>query len=464
MSSHKLLWIINKNTVLPDIDWRDALPDFYVTPAAGISEARALIAREEADCVLVNGLTPTVDSVDILEALHRLDPTLPVVFWDPEMGATDAVRLIRAGAFHCVGYRDGPESLKQCLESAVQDKRFRRKAVAGSTGMVEPWRTFLVGESRAMQSIVETVRLIGPRRCTVLITGETGTGKEMVARALHGASPRASQPMVTINCGAIPEHLLEAELFGHVKGAFTGAINSRVGRFEQAHKSTLFLDEVGDMPLDLQAKLLRVLQDHVVQRLGGTESVHVDVRVIAASNRNLLECVRQGKFREDLYYRLNVVPVRSPALRERETDIPLLVDHFVQKICRLENVPIKRLSPETMNRLRTHAWPGNVRQLENAVEMAIAMSGDREVLFASDFGLPAAPSKIASIDAAISCPLPESMDFDAAVSQFERALLERALLKTAGNKTAAAELLGLKRTTLIMKLRNYDGGVKALAG
>jgi transcriptional regulator with GAF, ATPase, and Fis domain len=262
--------------------------------------------------------------------------------------------------------------------------------------------------------------------------------------------------MVAVNCSAVPESLLEAELFGHVKGAFTGAINHRVGRFEQANKSTIFLDEIGDMPLELQAKLLRVLQEREIQRLGASDTIKVDVRVIAASNANLPEMVRQGKFREDLYYRLNVVPLEMPALRKRREDIPLLVDHFIAKICDAEGIPEKHVTPKALERLCNMPWPGNVRQLENSVEKAIAMSGYRDTLYPGDFGLgesvklfPVEPLSTPSI-------LPEQVDFATAVSQFERAILEGALAKTNGNKTAAAELLGLKRTTLIMKLRGMQ--------
>jgi len=271
------------------------------------------------------------------------------------------------------------------------------------------------------------------------------------------ASPRAHLPMVPVNCSALPENLLEAELFGHVKGAFTGASNLRIGRFEQAHKSTLFLDEIGEMPIELQTKLLRVLQEREIQRLGSSETIHVDVRVVAASNSDLLERVRQGKFREDLYYRLNVVPLAMPALRQRRSDIPLLVDHFAAKICRGEGIPVKRVTLETKERLRGLPWPGNVRQLENMVEMAIALSGDRETLGPGDLGLTPANFKVVSMEPPVSpISLPESMDFDAAVGHFERSILEQALIKTGGNKTAAAELLGLKRTTLVMKLRGLE--------
>ena len=315
----------------------------------------------------------------------------------------------------------------------------------------------MVGDGKAMQEVESVIRLVGPRRCTVLLTGETGTGKEMAARALHMASPRGRQPMVSVNCSALPANLLEAELFGHVKGAFTGAIQQRIGRFEQAHKSTLFLDEVGDMPLELQAKLLRVLQERELQRLGSSETIKVDVRIIAATNVDLLERVREGRFREDLYYRLNVIQIKLPALCERIQDIPILVRHFIDKICKFEDIPRKEIGRETLRRLQMHSWPGNVRELENAVEMAVAMSGDRDTLLPGDFPLKA-PSHgkvipIRRTEAAI----PESgLDLENAVATLERTLMQQALEKANGNKTVAASLLGLKRTTLLAKLRNLE--------
>ncbi len=433
------------------------LLDFQLLQAPSLDSLRTA-SLENIDCVLFTGSMPSPEAVAALGLIHALDAQMPVVFWDPEMRATEAVRLIRAGAHHCIGYRDSQTVLQDSLSNAVESRRQALRARSHASAPREAWREFLVGESRAMEMVVEAVRLIGPRRCTVLITGETGTGKEMVARALHMASPRANQPMVSVNCSALPENLLEAELFGHVKGAFTGAVNARVGRFEQANRGTLFLDEIGDMPVELQAKLLRVLQDREIQRLGSSETIRVDVRVLAATNVNLAERVRQGKFREDLYYRLNVVPLEVPVLRKRESDIPLLVDHFVKKICQFEGIPLKRVMPEAVLRLRAGAWPGNVRQLENAVEMAVAMSGDRECLYAGDFGLskPASLELVQSRVHADPMEAPDWTDFATAVSHFERSMLQKALSKTAGNRTAAAELLGMKRTTLIMKLRSFE--------
>jgi transcriptional regulator with GAF, ATPase, and Fis domain len=302
------------------------------------------------------------------------------------------------------------------------------------------------------------IALVGARRATVLITGETGTGKEIAARALHLAGPRARRPLVTVNCSALPEHLLEAELFGHVKGAFTGAINNRVGRFEQADGGTLFLDEVGDMPLDLQVKLLRVLQEREFQKLGSSETVRVDIRVVAASNSDLPEKIRQGRFREDLYYRLNVVPIAMPPLRERLGDIPLLVEHFIAKICRQEGLAPKQVRKETLDRIGFYSWPGNVRQLENAVEMAVAMSGDRQWLAPADFPLPSSVAhKVARPATSHVVAVPDGgLDYEQTVGAFERDILEQALRRADGNKKRAADMLRLKRTTLSAKLRSLE--------
>jgi transcriptional regulator with PAS, ATPase and Fis domain len=279
----------------------------------------------------------------------------------------------------------------------------------------------------------------------------------MVARALHMASPRSHLPMVAVNCSALPENLLEAELFGHVKGAFTGAWNQRIGRFEQAHRSTLFLDEIGDLPMELQAKLLRVLQEREFQRLGSSETVRVDVRVIAASNVDLTERILHGRFREDLYYRLNVVPIEMPPLRTRLKDIPLLVHHFIEKISRQEEIPPKDISYETLERLARYSWPGNVRQLENAMEMAIALSGDRKTLYPGDFSLPSAVRPAAGAQTSTFVVPDEGLDFEQTIERIERSILEQALQKTRGNKKLAADMLRLKRTTLAAKLKSLEG-------
>jgi DNA-binding NtrC family response regulator len=327
---------------------------------------------------------------------------------------------------------------------------------SGRVPAVADWERLLVGESSEIRQVAHLIRMVGPRRATVLITGETGTGKEVAARALHLASPRKRAAFVSVNCSALPDTLLESELFGHVRGAFTGAVQSRAGRFEQADGGTLFLDEVGDMPVDLQCKLLRVLQEREFQRLGSSETVQVDVRVVAATNCDLERRMEEGRFREDLFYRLNVAPIEMPPLRHRTSDIPLLARHFIDKICRLEGLPVKRLTGDAVERLCARDWPGNVRQLENAVEMAVALSGDRTVLEPADFPAPGARPGARSVPAPLVAVPDAGMDYESTVAGIERRILALALEKSRGNKTAAAVMLGIKRTTLCAKVRSLE--------
>lgn len=429
---------------------------FELEAAAGVAEALQLLAASRVDAVVASFPLPEWSTHELLDEIRRMEPGLPVVVLDSAATASDAVRLARMGAWQVFDERVEPNPLIDEIEAAAEDYRMRRRE--NRAGIHDPWRNLLVGESRAMDDVCRVVRLVGPRRATVLITGESGTGKEMAARAIHMAGPRANLPMVAVSCSALPETLLEGELFGHVRGAFTGAVANRVGRFEQAHNSTLFLDEVGEMPLEVQAKLLRVLQEREFQRLGSSETVRADVRVIAATNADLAERVRQGRFREDLFYRLNVVPMRMPALRDRARDIPLLVCHFIDKICRAEGVAPKRAGRDVLDRLAHYSWPGNVRQLENSVETAVALSGDRAVLEPGDF--PLAPDRAPKPAPSRGTPMiavpDEGLDFERTVNHIERSLLEQALRKAGGNKTAAADMLRLKRTTLAAKLRSFE--------
>lgn len=398
---------------------------------------------------------------NVLESLLKAQPGLPVLVRDEMSDLDRAIRLTRLGAFHYLDGATSPSSLTALLDAARDLFGGKSHRSEPSDHPTEPWREFLIGSSPAMLQVMESIRLLAQRRCTVLIQGETGTGKELVARALHLASPRARLPMIALNCSALPEALLEAELFGHVRGAFTGAVSSRTGRFEQANHSTLFLDEIADLPFDVQTKLLRVLQEREFQKLGSCETIRVDVRIIAACNVDLGERARQGRFREDLFYRLNVVPIEIPALRQRVEDIPALVRHFIRKVVRDEGLPMKQPSRDTLERLMRYSWPGNVRQLENAIEMAMILSGAREVLLPSDFRLPqesspaALRSNVTMMSPGISVP-DHGLDFERTVGQIERNILEQALRRTNGNKKQAAEMLGLKRTTLTAKLKSLE--------
>ena len=425
-------------------DCVDFPPDWLVDRAPTGAEGIDRLTNVDYDVVIVAPPVSGLAVEDVLDGLLSLHRSVPVVICDSSARSADAVRYMQLGVYDVAGSDD---DLLAKIQAAADACRSRPAESVG-----EPWREMLVGTSPAIRHTADVIRLVAKRRSTILITGETGSGKEVVARALHLASPRGQFPMVAVNVAALPETLLEAELFGHVKGAFTGASQQRIGRFEQANRSTLFLDEIGDLPLDVQTKLLRFLQEREFQRVGSSETIRVDVRLIVAANVNLLDLVRRGLFREDLYYRLNVVPITVPPLRERPEDIALLANHFIVKACLQENIAPRRLAPATLTKLRAFPWPGNVRQLENAVEMAIAFSGERELLTPSDFTLTGGIllgntlQSIAVSDA--------GLNFDQTVGRIERQIIEEALRKARGNKTVAAGMLGLKRTTLSAKLRS----------
>jgi DNA-binding NtrC family response regulator len=449
------LWIAAEDAFPSQFQAASELGGFAPEHAPGVPEAAEYLKRSPIDAVVACFPIPEWTPAEVLEELARADSRVPLIVCDGKAGLRDTVRLAKLGAFDVLGGDAAPEEIACAVQAAIEERRSR---VPRGEDSEEPWRRTLVGRSRPFEDVVRMVRLVGPRRCTVLLTGETGTGKEMAARAVHQAGPRGRLPMVSVCCSALPENLLEAELFGHVRGAFTGAVNQRAGRFEQANGSTLFLDEIGDMPLELQAKLLRVLQEREFQRLGSSETIRVDVRVLAATNADLLERVRQGRFREDLYYRLNVVPIHLPPLRERPGDIAVLTQHFIRKICQLENIALKQISREALDRLTRYSWPGNVRQLENAVERAVVMSGERTTLYPADLPLPAAaPRPASNRNAAPFIHLPDDgLDFDRTVGQIARSIIEQALRKTNGNKKMAADMLRLKRTTLAAKLRSLE--------
>jgi len=439
----------------------EPLSEFLLSSTVTVStslEGLDLLRVQDFDVVLLSlPLADCASAAGLLEEFQRAQPGTPVVLHAPSASPTEVVRLLRLGAFHVYSGGDATSLLFLAANSKWAQES-SGNAMGGTSAESEsgPWRRFLIGDSRPMQQIAQQIRLVAPRRSTVLLTGETGTGKELVARSIHAASGRNRSSLVAVNCSALPEALLEAELFGHVKGAFTGAIGHRVGRFEEANHGTIFLDEIGDMPFTLQAKLLRVIQEREFQRLGSSETVRVDVRVIAATHTDLADLIKQGKFREDLYYRINVVPICLPPLRERPSDVPPLALHFIEKICREENLAAKQISHETLSRLAGHDWPGNVRQLENAVEKAIVLSGERSVLLPGDFPLPPRRHPIAFQGGAqgmIAVP-DQGLDFERTVGSIERNILEQALRKTRGNKKLAAEMLGLKRTTLTAKLRS----------
>jgi DNA-binding NtrC family response regulator len=400
------------------------------------------------DAIAVHG-TSGEDCESLAEAVRGEGPPIPLIFrldtWDVRLSA----RLAHAGATAVYG-PDTP--LEEFLHEAdVLAAEFHRQA-RRRLQEYAPWRGTIIGQSEAIRRVCDVIDRVAERKSTVLITGESGTGKEIAARAIHMAGSRSKRPMLAVNCGAIPEGLLESELFGHLRGAFTGAVQQRAGLFEQSSGGTVFLDEIGDMPITLQAKLLRVLQEQQFQRLGSSETIRVDVRIVAATNTKLEQLIREGRFREDLYYRLNVVGIAMPALRDRPEDIALLATYFTGKICLAEGLPVKTITPAAMSRLHRQSWPGNVRQLRNAIEKAVVLGAAERLVLPGDIdvpepGCPPTDRQTGSIDTT------HGLDYERTVQAFERNILEQALKQTSGNKTRAAELLRLGRTTLAAKLR-----------
>lgn len=416
------------------------LPEGHAIWTVRLDDEIGLPADRDPGAAIFIEVRSSNDQERAFHFLERLRGIPPVCIYDPEVTPFSAIALIKAGA-------------AQVATTAGELADFVNRLEAPALSNAG-FRTRLVGASRSILAVAANIALVANRHCNVLIEGETGTGKEVVAREIHESGRRSRGPWVAINCGAIPEALLEAELFGHVKGAFTGAVQSRAGKFEAANHGTIFLDEIGEMPLPVQAKLLRVLQEREIERLGGNERIRLDVRVLAASNVDLAARVGEGLFREDLYYRLNVFQIVLPALRERLGDLPLLAGHLVARICASENMAPKRLDPSALQQLGRHSWPGNVRELENVLETAVILSGTRSAIYTSDLRIGRTSSRAVAPTPQQRFALPaEGLDYQQALETFELDLLTQAIARTRGNKTAAAELLRLKRTTLSARMR-----------
>jgi DNA-binding NtrC family response regulator len=427
--------------------------DFNVDEASDGKNALAMIRQYPYDVIITDLRMPGLTGDAIIEEAHSLFPETIVIVMTGYGNIQSAVDAIRKGAYD---YLPKPFQLAELVlrvEKGLEEQRLKSENRMLRGELQEKYQfSSLVGNSAAMDHIYHLISVVSKKTSTVLIEGETGTGKELIARAIHYNGPRKDQPLVSVNCGAIPSNLLEDELFGHVKGAFTNAHQHRIGRFEQANHGTLFLDEVSSMPMDLQVKLLRVLQEREFQKLGSVTTVKVDVRIVAATNGDLLEAVGKGNFREDLYYRLNVIPIRVPPLKQHRDDIPLLVSHFIQKFCKEQKLLLKSYSQEAIKHLMAYEWPGNIRQLENSVEMAVSLSGDREILELEDFPVVLRPSSQNHSFPSIDIP-DNGVHFNTMISELEKRLILQSLQVAQGNKKRAASLLHLKRTTFVEKLR-----------
>ena len=426
-----------------------------VTASNGM-EALSLLASERVDLVLADVQMPGIDGLELVRQVRANDPDMPCIVITGHGGAEQSVEALGAGAFW---YLEKPFEqshlavVRKLVDQAIEMGRLKSENRILHSQISHRYQfENIIGNSTALNRVLDVVSKVADSDSTVLITGESGTGKELVARALHYNSRRAERMFVTVNCGAIPENLLESELFGHVKGAFTNAVGHREGRFAAADNGTIFLDEIGDMSPNLQVKLLRVLQDKTFEPVGSSKSVTVNVRVIAATNQNLEEAIQDKRFREDLFYRLNVIPIEVPPLRERREDIPLLAEHFLEVAGQECGARVDSLSRDALRSLTEYTWPGNIRELENLIERLVILSSDGEI------GLEDLPPSVRSPKSAPSQPTmpelpPEGISLKDVVDGFESRVITQALEKTQWNKNRAAKLLGVNRTTLVEKIK-----------
>nr|WP_267955378.1 two-component system response regulator GlrR [Halomonas ethanolica] len=410
---------------------------YRVTTAESGPEALRKLEAERPDIVLSDLRMDEMDGMALFQAIQREVPGLPVIILTAHGSIPDAVNATQQGVFSFLTKPVDRDQLFSAIEEALAH------TPAGSSAESENWRASIITRSPEMERVLEQARMVASSDVSVLITGPSGSGKELLARAIHDASPRASKPFVAINCGALPEQLLESELFGHAKGAFTGAVSDHKGLFQAAEGGTLFLDEIGDMPLPLQVKLLRALQERQIRPLGSTQSIPVNVRILSATHRDLSQAMHQGEFREDFFYRLNVVNLKLPALKDRAEDVPLLARHLVALAAERHKPFVKGFSPEALNLLATSAWPGNVRQLVNVVEQCVALTRS-----------PMIPEAlVAQALAAEDSALPT---FNDARAGFERSYLVKVLKITEGNVTQAARIAGRNRTDFYKLLARHE--------
>jgi DNA-binding NtrC family response regulator len=422
-----------------------------------------LLDREAPDLVIVDVCLPGMSGLDALAAMKSRHPRLPVIVMTGQGTMNTAIEATKRGAFDYHLKPFEPEAMLQTIARALESARLMQRVTLADEAPAEG-REVLVGSSAAMQELYKTIGRVAPTDATVLICGESGTGKELVARAIYQHSRRADQPLSVVNCASIPEALLESELFGHERGAFTGAAARRIGKFEQAHRGTLFLDEIGELPLNVQAKFLRALQEKEFQRVGGNEVISSDVRILAATNRNLEQAIAQEAFREDLYHRLNVVKIELPPLRERREDIPLLIEYFLRRMADEMSIPIPGLTDEARRLLETGDWPGNVRELEHCLQRA-AILQQGGVIRPADLRLRAVtasapPASLFASDGPLADMVRGYLDASADqapfadfLEQIERLLIREALRRTGGNQSRAAKFLGVSRPTLHAKMR-----------
>ena len=447
MKKPSILLIDDDPSLRRVIEYSLAENGYSVLPAASGEEGLALFQEVPCDAVITDITMPGMSGLDVLVKVRQADLNVPVIIITAYGTIESAVSAMKQGAFDYITKPFNRDELRITLERALKMRRLEKENVRLRAEVIDRYRfDAIVGNSEKLREVIALAGRVAPSDATVLVTGESGTGKELLARGIHYSSGRSEGPFVAVNCAAIPENLIESELFGHVKGAFTGAVRDREGKFELADGGTLFLDEIGDLRVDLQAKILRSLQERTVDRVGGVKQIDLDVRVIAATNKDLEREVREGSFREDLYYRLSVVTLQMPPLRDRKDDIPVLAEHFLRKF---SPGLIVRLAPDALALLTAYGWPGNVRELENVMERAsILKRGD--TITCED--LPEKLSRKATGASEVLLNLPEE---GLSLEELEKDLIVKALEKHKGNQTRAAEYLRITRPTLIYRMEKF---------
>jgi len=426
---------------------------YGVDTAGNGQEALDKLEVRDFDLILCDLRMPEMDGLTFLSTVVDKKLKSSVIMMSAYSTVDLAVEAMRIGAVDYISKPFNTDEILLKLRRLNNEERLKREFVQLKHELQQSEPTFssLIGQSENMQNVFRTVEKVAGYKTTVLISGESGTGKELLARAIHNHSPRAAKPFIPINCGAIPENLLESELFGYLKGSFTDAVRTKKGLFEEAHEGTLFLDEIGELPLLLQVKLLRALQEEEIRRLGDTQAIHVDVRIVAATVHDLSDRVQNGLFRSDLYYRLNVLTIHVPPLRERKSDIPVLINHFLHKFRQKLGVLVEKISPEAYRMLLNYDWPGNVRELENVLERAIVLSSDNTI---TDESL---PPEIREAARAGMAPISlEALSLKKASRDLEVELIKKALKATNGNHTKAARLLEISHRAFLYKLKEYN--------
>jgi two-component system, NtrC family, response regulator PilR len=440
--SARLLIVDDEESLIDFLSLLFLQEGYAVETARSVESGRRELARQSFDLVLCDVMMPDGSGLDLLREIKAAEPSPPVVMMTAYTSTKTAIEAMKLGAADYVSKPFDVEELKIVAQKALERAELSRENIYLRRELEQKY-TFnnIIGKSSRMQAIFSLIERIARTNSTVLVNGESGTGKELIARAIHYASPRSPRRFLSINCGALPENLLESELFGHERGAFTGAVREKKGLFQEADRGTLFLDEIGEMTPTMQVKLLRAIQEKVIRKVGGTDEEPVDVRIIAATHQDLEARIASGEFREDLYYRINVLPIHLPPLRQRREDIPLLVDFFLQKYCKQMDLPPKQISVEAMQMLEGYDWPGNVRELENLIERALALSSQAETITTRD--LPAFLLTRSKMQSDLIQLPEEGLDLEAYLEGIRAQLMQQALERTGGVQTQAAELLGM---------------------